>query len=241
MVAIKLNRKNINHAILKRKEKMYKNTIDYILEQNAIRIVEHKGNKTNFNIAGYKSEREFQEKRITPQATEYNPDIIKKLTRGTAKRRKHNYFLLEKYAKLFLSELDFNDLHEVYWGNYAETKQYSEGLFYAFLEDMKKDSIKRQNISEVLERCSKEELFAKVKEQFTYDFYQFTLGNLRTSSNLQIHHAGIETDEFEPKLKLTNGIIIFDNKLADNLESFTKAKIAPLFVKENMDFLLTIA
>lgn len=221
---------------VKIKLKKYKNTTNFIYELTAKRLRAKKMVEkiTNFEIAGYKSGIEYSLLKDTPQATGYNPDIVKRMTSGNSKKKRFDYLLTKNYAQLFAQKLNFTDLHEVYWRNNDEIETYSENLFYYLLEDMKHDPFTRNNIFNLLELKTKEDIYKSVKKEFKEIFYQFTLGKITTNHDFDIASSINERFKFTD-----NGTLTF-KKLDMNLNKFVHEKVFTLLTSEMIFTLATL-
>lgn len=219
------------------KLKRYRNTMNFIFELAANRIYAKKEDEklTNYEIAGYESLSQYEILKDDLQATEYNPDIVKRMTGGSSNKKRFDYFLTKRYARLFVQNLNFTNLHEVYWGTNEEIKGYIEELFYYLLEDLKYDPYTKNNIKGLLDLKTKEEIFSVVEKEFWEMFYQFTLGKIIKRNNFEIVNfidEKIKFSKMDEILKFSENESLTFKKLYMNIEKFSHEKVLPLLALE---------
>ena len=235
-------------------KEIFQETSHFIYSLAAKRIYSKKKSMkvTYYKLAGYADEIDFE---TSTEKTGYDPKMINKIALNKINRN-NRYLVPDMYVDLLTNKLNFNNKHDLLWGNTEEIKQYAPKLFECLLKDCIEEDVKIKNsilsllsnfeegsteitpekISTLLE-VSLDDMNA-VKDQFVILFTDFTY-NKYNSVN-QVENEGVL--EFNKETKVVTSFndaeYLTFKKLPQSIELFVEnvfsSFVMSIFLSEHL-------
>ncbi|MGL9972462.1 hypothetical protein [Enterococcus sp. DIV1420a] len=233
----------------------FENTVAFIYKQTSKRInlKKEKLGLSNYQIAGFKNQKEYNE---APNYSKIDENILSMIINNKRDTEKKNKYLIpsknaEMYYQAFINNLKFASIHEILWGNSSEIKTYLPQVFQnIMLDGLECNNAQVKNICSDLMNSHSEkntetkisQIYEEIKEPFLKEFLDFTKAKiskepLRNAQGVEykiVDSKGSTPIIDEIKAKKILGTKINEylgyQKLNKSLENFVENRLIPLFM-----------
>lgn len=233
----------------------FQNSANFIFKITSKRIRDKQKsfNKTQYEVLGFDSEFDYQDRKHTIDYVNYDIKVINNILNFN-EHKKTPYSFPSNYFLHIQKILRFRDVHEMLWGTNQEIKKYCSKLFSFLFEDMLDDKKMRPNCESLLDLISTNlydeakkagkirifsneqkinQIYSGIEQEFLKEFLLFTRAGERHQKLFEIsHERGVQKvfDDIAPKIYDDTKIDEYRGfkKLPELLKDFSSERVFPI-------------